>query len=138
MSKARFRRIPKNGKSSFTIMSTRCHNAVAQKCSIALNILHAVRSAMEQEDVDMVVGDFNGASWRSKSGPDEQFDNALEALRNARHPVPPSSSPLWDPGGIPSEWTDVCGSLNPPKSQAECLLRKHFAFEIDREELGLS
>ena len=40
--------------------------------------------------------------------------------------------------GIPSEWTDASGVVKRLKSQAECLIRKHSAREIDREELGLS
>ena len=38
LSKARFRRIPRNGRSSVANMSLHCHKAVAKKRSIALNV----------------------------------------------------------------------------------------------------
>ena len=66
----------------------------------------------------------------TKSGPDHQVDSTLkEAFKNARISVP-LGSPLRGPDGIPT--------IKRPKSQAECLIRKHGAREIDREELGLS
>ena len=40
---APFRRIPRTGKSSFTMMSLHCHNEVAQKRSLAFNVLLTVR-----------------------------------------------------------------------------------------------
>ena len=77
---------------------------MANKRSIALGVLLAVRPAVVQEDVEMVAGDFNGASWRRKSRPDEQFDSILEETpKNARLSVPPGTSVLWCAGGIPNE-----------------------------------
>ena len=46
--------------SSFTVMSLHCQNALAERRSIALNILLAVQTVMAQEDVDMIAGDFYG------------------------------------------------------------------------------
>ena len=40
--------------------------------------------------------------------------------------------------GVPGEWTDVCGFVKPPRSQSERLTRKHGAFEINRQVIGLS
>ena len=74
----------------------------------------------------MVAGDSIGASWRRKS--------LEEAFKPLCHPA---SHLLWSSGGIQSEWTDVCGFVKPPKFQTEWLVRKHGAFEVDREELGL-
>ena len=94
---------------------------------------------MTHEDVDMLAGDFTGASWRRKTGPDQQFDRTLgEALKNARLPVPPGPHHCGRrPRGIPSEWTRVwvCQAAN---SQSEWLTRKHGAFEINQQDLGLS
>ena len=42
MTLAPFRRIPRTGKSSFTMMSLHCHNEAAQKRSIAFNVLLTV------------------------------------------------------------------------------------------------
>ena len=58
-------------------------------------MLLAVRAIMWQEKVDMVAGDFNGASWRRKPGLQQQLDITLEeTFKNANLPVPPSPSPL--------------------------------------------
>ena len=59
-------------------MLLRCRSAVAKKRSIALHVLLAVRTATIQADVDMVAGDFNGASWRHKTGSEQQVDSTLE------------------------------------------------------------
>ena len=89
-----------------------------------------------QEEVDTVADDFNGVPERS---PDLQFDSALEEpFKNAKLPVPPATTPLWRSGGIPSEWTDVCGFVKPPKSQSGWLIRKYGASEIIGRYLGLS
>ena len=53
ITKARFSRIHLNGKWSFTVMSLPCHNA-----------LLSVRTAMIEEDIDLVAGDCNGAKGR--------------------------------------------------------------------------
>ena len=87
----------------------------------------------------VVAGDLKGASWRRRSGSDQQFDGTFEeAFKNAKLPVPLGSTPLWVPGGIPSEWTDVCGFVKPPRSQSGWLIRNTGAFEINLQELGLS
>ena len=58
------------------MVSLHCKNAFAQKRSTALNILLAVRTIMWQEKVDIVVFDYNGASWRRKSG-QQQHEETL-------------------------------------------------------------
>ena len=116
----------------------RRHPRLLNTCSSALDVLQAVRTATVQEDADMVVGGLNCASWRRKSGSAQQMDNTLgEALKNGTLSVP-DSSPLWGLGGIPSESTDVCCGLSSHPSLSEWLIRKHGAFEIDRQESGTS
>ena len=45
--------------------------------------------------------------------------------------MPPGPTPFCAvPEGVPSEWTDVCGFVKPPRSQSEWLVRKHGVFEI--------
>ena len=66
ISRARFRRTPRNGEQFFTMMSLYCQNAVAKQRGIALNILLAVCTVTLQEEDDMVADDFNGASWRRR------------------------------------------------------------------------
>ena len=58
ISRATFWRIPRNSKSHFTMMSLHIiNNQYAKKRGIAENLLLAVRTAMHQEQVDMVAGD---------------------------------------------------------------------------------
>ena len=59
-------------------MSLLWHDAVAKKRSIALNVSFAVRTATTQEDIDLVSGDFNGASCRRQREPQQQYDITLE------------------------------------------------------------
>ena len=88
ISRASFRRIPRNGKSYFTMMSLHIHNHYAKKRGIGENLLLAVRTVMRQEQVDMVGGDFNGAAWRRQSG-NEQRRNST--MRSSSHLVPKPS-----------------------------------------------
>ena len=115
VSRALFRRTPGNCISYFTMMSLHCQNAVAKKRSIAWNILLAVCTVLLQEEIDMVAGDFNGASWRRVSGLGQQFDSTLEeAFKNAQLAVPPRFTPLWGAGGIPREWMTHVGLSSRP------------------------
>ena len=69
--------------------------------------------------------DFNGASWRRRSVPDQQFDSRREeAFENAKLPVPPGTTLLWRPGGVPSEWTDAFVFVKLPRCHSEWLIRK--------------
>ena len=51
--------------------------------------------------------DLHGAASRA-ANPD--FISSIEdAFVNTNLPLPPGPSPLWGPGGVPGEWSDVCG-----------------------------
>ena len=52
-------------------------------------------------------------------------------------PTPPGLTPLWGPGSIPNNWTDVCGFLKPPGSQRFWKVSKYGAFSMLRQALGL-
>ena len=86
----------------------------------------------------MVAGDPNGAARRRLSGSDPRSNSSIEgAFVNANLPFPPGSLPLWRPGGMPGEWSDVCGFLKPPGSEYEWQVRLHGAFTILYSMLGL-
>ena len=113
ISNARFRRTPSNGK-PYTMMSLHCQNAFAKKRSIALTLLLAVHTIMWQEKVDTVAGDFSGASWPRRSGPQQQLDSAPEeTFKNAKLPVPPGPSPLRGTGGVQVSGQNVGGFVKP-------------------------
>ena len=86
----------------------------------------------------MVARDFSGARWRRKPGPAQQFDSILEVAFKKRQDLRATQLLTKALGGIPSDWSDVCDFIKPPKSQTEWLIRKHGAFKTDREESGLS
>ena len=78
------------------MMSLHINTHYAKKRGIAKNVLFAVRTVMCQEQVDMVAGDFNGATWRKKSGDNQQRHSTIEeAFANTNQPIPHGSSPLW-------------------------------------------
>ena len=61
-----------------------------------------------------------------------------EAFADTDFPKPPGPTPLWGPGAIPGEWTDVCGFIVLPNSHELWKVRLHGAFTMPREILGLS
>ena len=96
ISRATFRRVPRNGKSHFTMMSLHNNNQNAKKRGIAKNLLLAVRTIMHQEQVDMVAGDFNGAAWRRRSGNEQRRDSTdEEAFANTNLPIPHGPTAVW-------------------------------------------
>ena len=137
ISRASFRRVPRNDKSYITMMSLHINNHYAKKCGIGKNLLLTVRAVKLQEQVDMVAGDINGAAWRRQSGSDPRPISIIEeAFANTCLPIPPDPTPLWGPGGVPGEWSDVCGFLKPPGSENEWQVRVHGAFTIPFGMLG--
>ena len=63
--------------------------------------------------VDLVTGGFNGAAWRRQCGNDRKFAIIIgEAVAETDLPMPPVPPPLWEPGGVPGEWSDVRPSFN--------------------------
>ena len=57
---------------------------------------------MDQEQVDMVAGDFNVAAWRRRSGDEQRRDSTIEeAFANTNLPIPHGLTALWGTGGGP-------------------------------------
>ena len=74
----------------------------------------AVRTAIIQEDICLVAGDSNDASWRRKTGLGQLYDSTLqEAFKNAKLPVP---TPLWSPGGFFQVNGLTCAGLSTPQT----------------------
>ena len=138
ISRASFRIQPRNGKSVFTMMSLHINNHFAQNRGIGKKLLLTVRAVMLQEHVDMVAGDFNGAAWRRQPGSDPRPISIIEeAFVNSSLPEPLVPTPLWGLGGVPVEWSDVCGFLKPPGCEPEWQVRVHGAFTIPFSTPGL-
>ena len=116
--------------SSFTIMLLHCYSAVAQKCSMPSTLCFTVRTAMVHVDVDSTwVQETSTAragvrSWDQKSSLTFLWK---KVPKKSQASVPPGSSPLWSPGGIQANGL-MCADLSSH-------LRKHRAFEIEREPL---
>ena len=93
---------------------------------------------MDQQQVDLVAGDFDGSAWRRQSGSDSRIISSIEeTFVNTNLPLPPGPTPLWRAGGVPGEWSDVCGFFKPPGSENEWQVRMHGAFTIPHSTLGL-
>ena len=138
ISRAKFKRVLRNGKAHFTMMSLHFNNCYAKKRGIARTILVAARTVMLQEQVDMVAGDFNGAARRREWSEHQMHDSSIEeAFSNSNLPIPHGLTPLWGPGGIPGEWADVWSFIKPPGSETEWRIRNHGAFSINRDVLGI-
>ena len=119
-------------------MSLHINNNCAKKRGIGQKLLSTVRAVMLEEHVDLVAGDFNGAAGRRSNGNSRQPTSIIqEAFADTDLPVPPGPTPLWGPGAIPGEWTDVCGSIKPSDSCEKWKVRLHGAFTIHHETLGL-
>ena len=54
------------------MMSLHINNQFDKKRGIGKNLLTKVRTVMHQQQIDLVAGDFNGATWRRQSGSDSQ------------------------------------------------------------------
>ena len=135
---ASFRRLPRNGNSFFTMMSLHINNRYATKRGIGKKLLLTFRTVMLQEHVEMVAGDFNGASWRRPCGSDRHFISIVrEAVANTNLPMPPGPTPLWGPGSVLGEWADVCGFLKPLCSEPERHVQMHGPFTTSYGTLGL-
>ena len=78
ISRASFRRLPRNGKSFFTTVSLHINNQFAKKRGIGKKLLLTIRAVMLEEHVDLVVGDFNGAAWRRPCGSDRKLTSIIE------------------------------------------------------------
>ena len=62
ISRTSFRRLPRSGKSFFTVMSLHINNNHAEKRGIQKKLLLTIRAVMLDDYIDLVAGDFNGAA----------------------------------------------------------------------------
>ena len=138
VSRAAFCRQPRSGPKSFTVMSLHINNNYAKKRGIGKKLLLTIRAIMQEEHVDLVACDFNGAAWRQSNCSTPQPTSIFEeALADTDFPMPPGPTPLWGLGAVPGEWTDVCGFVKHPNSCDVWKIRLHGAFTLPREIMGL-
>ena len=116
--KAFFRRQPRGGKSSFTVISLHINEKNSRKRGFGKKLLLAIRAVMLDEHIDLVAGDFDGAAWRRQTS-SGNLSFIEEAFADSDSPMPPSPTPLWGQGAVPGACTDVCGFFKPPHSY-EC------------------
>ena len=93
------------------MMSLHIDNTCVKKRGVGENLLLGVPCVMYQHKVDLVVGDFK---WCRQWGSESRLISSIEeAFVNPNLPMPPGPTPLWGPGGVPGEWSFVCGFLKP-------------------------
>ena len=73
VSKAAFRRQPRNGHQTFTVMSLHINNKNTKKRDFGMNLHVTIRAILQDEHVILVAGDFNGAAWRQTSASSDQY-----------------------------------------------------------------
>ena len=105
-----------------------------KKRGIGKKLLLTIRATVQEEHMDLVAGDFNGAAWRQSNGNNSQPTSiSEEAFADTDFPMPPGPPPLWGPGAVPGELTDVCGFVRFPNSYDTWKVRPHGAFTIPLE-----
>ena len=83
ITKAHFRRVPKDRTSTFGVIFLHSHSEVAKRPSISLELFSAVRSAMMfLEAVDHVVDVFSVICWCRKVGGERRTDRIFEQSLN--------------------------------------------------------
>ena len=136
LARATFKRRAANGQKRFAVLCLHICNIFAKKRGIAKKLILTIRAIMSSQQVDLVVGDFNGTAWRSSNRCN--ISTVEEAFSDCNLPTPPGPTLLlWRPGSIPDLWTDVCGFLQRPDSDHYWKVRKHGAFATPRKALGL-
>ena len=123
ISRASFCWLRRGGKSFITVMSLHINNKYVKKRGIKKKLPLIIRAVILEENVDVVAGDFNGASWRRSNGNNRQSTSIIE-------PMPLGPTPLWGPGAVPGDWADVCGFLKAPDSFERWKVRQNGAFSI--------
>ena len=102
-----------------------------RKRGIAENLLLGVPNVMYQHQVDLVADDFKWCQMVPPVGSESRLISSIEeAFVNPNLPMPPGPTPLWGPGGVPGEWSFVCGFLKPLGSENEWQVRVRGAFTI--------
>ena len=90
VSRAAFRRQPRGGQKFFTVMSVHINNNYAKKRGIGKKLLLTIRAIIQDEHVDLVASDFNGAAWRQSHGNKPQpTSTSEEAFADTDFPMPP-------------------------------------------------
>ena len=75
---------------------------------------------------------------RRRSSNEQRHDSTIEeAFADTNLPIPHGPAALWEPGGVPGQWSNVCGFILPPGSETEWHIRMHGAFKIPHETLGI-
>ena len=67
LSRASFRRPPKGGQVTFTVLSLHINYIYAKKKGFAKKLILTIRAIMISQQDDLVAGAFNGTAWRCRS-----------------------------------------------------------------------
>ena len=93
---------------------------------------------MLEEHVDLVAGDVNGAAWRQSNGNNRQLTSIIEeSFADTLFPIPPAPHRCGAQGQCQVNGQTFVGFVKLPDSRDKWKVRKHGAFTILRETLGL-
>ena len=111
ISRASFQRIPRNGKSYFTMMSLHINYNFAKMRG--QSVLQCYKSKSTWWLVTSMVP--HGANRAVILDPSALLEKRWSIRTYLCHPAPHRCG---GPGGVPGEWSDVCGFLEPEPSQS--------------------
>ena len=96
VSRAALRRQPHSSQKSFTVMSLHTNNNCAKKRGIWKKFLLTIRAIMQEEHVDLVASDFDGAAWSYSICSNPQLTSIFEeAFADTNFPMSPGPTPSW-------------------------------------------
>ena len=126
VSRAAFRRQPRSGQKLFTVMSLHINNNYAKKRGRSFFSQFALLCRMSR-----------WSWWPPVTSTKLPGANHMaEAFVDTDLPMSPCSTPLWGPGAVPGEWTDVCGFVKLPNSCDKWKVRLRGAFKIHPRDPG--
>ena len=126
ISRASFRRLPRNG------LSLHINNIFAKKRGIGKKLLFCCPYCNATRTCWHGCGRFQR---RCMAPPTWQWSSThLHYWTNVRQYELTCAT---GPGGVPGEWSDVCGFLKPPGSERDWQVRMHGAFTVPFDMLGI-
>ena len=104
LSSGSFGRAAASGQKVFIVLSLHISNFYVKKKETVQKIIQTIRALMISQNMD-----FNGIARRCRSR--NNISTVDEIFSDCALLTPPGPTPLWGPGSIPNNWTDVCGFL---------------------------
>ena len=133
LSKASFRRPPKEGNRTYTAVSAYLSNTTAKWRDVAKQLLGQLgKVAVENNDADIIAGDFNSSAYRDRrkvgvSSIEETWEKTLLI-------PPPDVVPM---RGQMEESEDCCGFTLTKKSEPSWRVARHGSIQFNNDKMQI-